>query len=322
MNITLTGNDPEGATLTFTVLTQPAHGTLTGTPPVLVYVPVTNFNGSDSFTFKMNDGQADSMAATISITITPVNDPPSAQAQNLTMAEDTTLALTLTGADAENDPLTFRIAIPPARGSLSGIAPHLTYQPATNFSGPDSFTFQASDGQEWSVAAAVSIVVQAVDDAPVANAQTATTDEDMPVEITLNGGDIEGETLAFTLLTGPAHGTLNMAPGPLSSEKVLYTPATNYSGNDSFTFTANDGQTNSRPATVTLSILPVNDVPVATAAAVVTDENVPVAITLAGTDVDGDELKFQVLSGPEHGTFNSKLETQNSNCSFTPATNY
>src|SRR5207247_1839259 len=74
--ITLTGSDVDGDPITFAVVTAPIHGTLTGTAPNLTYTPVLNYNGADSFTFKVNDGTVDSPTATVSITVTPVNDPP------------------------------------------------------------------------------------------------------------------------------------------------------------------------------------------------------------------------------------------------------
>ena len=88
-------------------MTGPAHGTLTGTVPNLTYNPAANYNGPDSFTFKANDGRVDSAAATVSITVTPVNDVPMAQGQSVTTLEDTPKAIMLTGSDADGDALTF-----------------------------------------------------------------------------------------------------------------------------------------------------------------------------------------------------------------------
>lgn len=76
ISITLAGSDPEGSPLLYSLLSQPAHGTLVGSAPNLVYTPAVNFAGADSFTFKVNDGQADSPTAVVSITVTPVNDAP------------------------------------------------------------------------------------------------------------------------------------------------------------------------------------------------------------------------------------------------------
>jgi VCBS repeat-containing protein len=122
LTFTLTGSDPEGASLIYTLLSQSAHGTLNPQPSTLnqfIYTPKANFNGSDSFTFKVNDGQADSAAATISIAVTPMNDWPVALAQSQSTPEDTPLEITLVGTDVDQDPLTYQIVTPPSKGSLA-----------------------------------------------------------------------------------------------------------------------------------------------------------------------------------------------------------
>jgi len=122
--ITLTGSDPDGDTLTFTVLTSPSHGSLSGTAPDLVYSPEPNYNGPDSFTFNVSDGALESESATVSITVTPVNDPPVPNASagpsveflatNRTFviiaSDDASAAVVLDGSlsfDIDNDPLQF-----------------------------------------------------------------------------------------------------------------------------------------------------------------------------------------------------------------------
>ena len=118
--ITLTGSDPDGNPLTYSVVTQPGHGSLSGTAPHLTYTPAANYNGADSFTFKVNDGTVDSAPATVSITVTPVNDAPVANAQAAATNEDTAKAITLTGSDVDGNPLTYSVVTQPGHGSLSG----------------------------------------------------------------------------------------------------------------------------------------------------------------------------------------------------------
>jgi len=89
VSITLAGSDEDNDTLVYSVVTQPTHGALSGTAPNLVYTPNVNYNGSDSFTFKVNDGTVDSIEATVSLVITPVNDAPVAVDDNISMDEDT-----------------------------------------------------------------------------------------------------------------------------------------------------------------------------------------------------------------------------------------
>jgi VCBS repeat-containing protein len=311
--ITLAGSDLDGDSLSFTVQTQPAHGTLSGTAPNLIYTPAANYNGADSFTFLANDGQTNSTVATVSITVTPVNDAPVADNQSVTTPEDTAKAITLTGSDLDGDSLSFTVQTQPAHGTLSGVAPNLTYTPAANYNGADSFTFLANDGQTNSAVATVSINVTPVNDAPVADNQSVTTAEDTAKSITLTGSDLDGDSLSFTVQTQPTHGTLSG-----TAPNLTYTPAANYNGPDSFTFLANDGQTNSAIATVSITVTPVNDAPVADSQSVTTPEDTAKAITLAGSDLDGDNLSFTVQTQPAHGTLSGVAP----NLIYTPAANY
>src|SRR5207244_1814195 len=142
--------------------------------------------------------------------------------------------------------------------STDGTAPNLTYTPAANYNGPDSFTFKANDGELDSNLATVSITVNAVNDAPVASNQAVGREEDTAKTITLGASDVEGSALTYTIGTGPTHGTLSG-----TAPNLTYTPAANYNGPDGFTFKANDSELDSNIATVSITINAVNDAPVA-----------------------------------------------------------
>ncbi|MBI3879110.1 MAG: tandem-95 repeat protein [Verrucomicrobia bacterium] len=311
--VTLTGFDVEGSPLTFTVVGTPAHGALSGVAPNLSYLPATNYFGPDAFTFRVSDGSLTSTVATVSITVTPVNDAPVADAQAVSTFEDFAKAITLTGSDVEGSNLTYAIVAPPAHGSLSGTPPNVTYLPATNYFGTDSFTFKVNDGQLDSTPATVSLTINAVNDPPVAIAQSITTPEDIATNLTLTGFDVEGSNLTFAVITGPTNGTLTgVAPN------LLYRPNTNFFGTDSFTFRANDGQADSAAATVSLTITPVNDAPVAFTNLVVATENQPRPITLTGADLEGSNLVFSIVSTPTNGT----LSGTPPNVTYLGATNF
>jgi hypothetical protein len=244
--ITLTGSDPDTDPLTFSVVTPPTRGTLTGTAPNVTYHPTSNLNGPDSFTFKVNDGKVDSAAATISITVTPVNDRPVADAKSVMTNEDTAIAITLSGSDVA---------------------------PAANYNGPDSFTYTITDRGDpdncgapsttcsaklTSLPATVSITVKPVNDAPVADPKTVTTVQNTSVAITLSGTDVETAPANFTWAVGtPAHGTLSG-----TAPNLTYKPATNYNGPDSFTYTITDKADGasppltSAPALVSITVTP------------------------------------------------------------------
>jgi len=180
-SITLAGSDLDGDPLTYSVVTGPSHGRLDGTAPNLLYTPETNFNGSDNFTFKVNDGTADSALATVLLTVTAVNDPPVANDVGVTIQEDMLVPITLAGSDIDGDSLTYSVVTNPSHGRLDGTAPNLIYKPEENFNGTDSFTFKVNDGMADSALATVSITVTPVNDPPVAGYNGATAQHDRPV---------------------------------------------------------------------------------------------------------------------------------------------
>ena len=264
-------------------------------------------------TVSVTDGLLTDTAA-ISVAVNNINDAPVATAQTVTTAEDTAKAITLSGTDIELSPLTYAIVTPPEHGILSGTAPNLTYTPATNFSGTDSFTFKCSDGALYSNIATVTITVTGgSNSAPVALAQSVSTPEDTAKAITLVATDANGDPLNYTIVAQPASGTLSG-----TAPNVLYTPAPNYTGTVSFTFKASDGSVESATATVTITISGDNDAPVASAQSVSTAMGVAKPITLTATDADGTPLTFAIVAPPAHGTLTGTAP----NLTYTPATSY
>jgi len=170
VSITLAGSDREGDLLTYSVITKPANGRLTGRAPDLNYLPERDFNGRDSFKFKVSDGKADSSAATVSITITPGNDPPVANDDSATAQEDTPIVMIdvlENDTDPDNDRLVVVKATQGRNGSVTiNTDSTLTYAPNRNFSGDDAFTYTLSDGKDGTDTAAVNVTINAVNDAP------------------------------------------------------------------------------------------------------------------------------------------------------------
>ena len=158
--ISLGAADADGHPLTYALVTAPAHGILGGTAPNLTYFPTAGFHGSDSFTFKANDGRLDSNVALVSITVTAVNHAPVAAGLHGTPSPPRRRSR-FPRCGRHGDPLSYAVIAMPAHGTLSGTLPNLTYQPAAGFSGLDSFTFIAHDGGLPSNTATVSITVTA-----------------------------------------------------------------------------------------------------------------------------------------------------------------
>src|SRR4030095_13988743 len=134
--------EPDSDPVSIIIVSGPTHGTLSEN--YLYYTPELNFTGTDSFSFKYNDGVLDGNIATASITITPVNDPPSASNVSVATAEDTPVVIALPVAAIDGDPLTIAITSTPMHGSLSGSGLSRTYRPAAEYSGGDSFSYRVT----------------------------------------------------------------------------------------------------------------------------------------------------------------------------------
>jgi hypothetical protein len=213
--IILSGSDADGDTLTFTVVSGPTNGVLSGVAPSLIYLPNTNYNGPDAFSFTVSDGSAISVISVVSITVNPVNDAPVPVAQNLTTPEDTSLPIILSGSDVDGDALTFTVVSGPANGVLSGTAPNVIYTPVANFNGSDVFTFVANDGQTNSAPTMVSLIVAAVNDPPrltVPGDQTMAQGAALVFDTNriISGADVDAGTGMLQLSLSVSNGVLNL----------------------------------------------------------------------------------------------------------------
>ena len=324
--ITLTASDLDSPTLTFSIVTGPNHGSLTGTPPNVNYTPFANYNGTDGFTFKATDSDSlDSNIATVSITVNAVNDKPQAQAQSVATDEDVPVVITLRGRDLDSTALTFSIAGGPNSGSLGTIsvpvctqvpnpsgtqgvscAATVTYTPAPNYNGPDSFTFTTNDGALDSAIATVTITANPVNDTPTATAQSVITDDINPLAITLTGSDIETAptNLTFTIVTPPAHGSISG-----TAPNVTYTPLFNYKGPDSFTFTVTDRSDPDNCGAPNASCADVKTSPMATVSITVTDGSAPNTLltTTVPTTLSNDRNPTFGFAGSDNVTSDADI---------------
>ena len=314
--ITLQASDADGDTVTYTVVTPPQLGVLTGKAPNLTYIPKANANGRDQFTFVAKDRTLESEPATVVIQLAPINDAPVASGQQVSVVEDSPTPIVLTASDVDGDSLTYTIVAAPSLGTLSGAAPNLIYTPKRDATGADQFTYRVNDGKVDSGFATVYITIAPVNDAPVAQAQEVAATEDTAVSITLRGNDTEGDALTYKVVSGPKLGVLSgIAPN------LVYTPNANANGTDQFTFRVKDGVLESGEATVNITIAAVNDAPLAGGLAVQTTEDTAVSLVLAASDVDGDVLNYTVVSGPKlgvlSGTAPNLVYTPNANANGT-----
>ena len=321
----------------FTITAGPEHGAL---GPVVgnqvTYTPADHYHGPDGFTYTVTDsgdpagthanpGDLTSNTATVWITVYPVNDVPTAYGQQVHVNKNGSVEISLRGSDVETPESQLRFTLStPTQGSLTLIGPRLyLYQPVANYEGPDSFTYTVTDngdppgshlnpGDRTSPPATISVTVDPFNVRPTAAPQSAATDEDVPKDITLGGADVETplDDLVFTITTPPQHGTL----GPLVGRQVTYTPTGHYNGPDSFKFTVTDsgdpagshsspGDLASLPATVDITVMPVNDPPVALDQAINVNKGGSVEIVLHASDVETPEADLVFTpSDPVNGS--------------------
>jgi pentapeptide MXKDX repeat protein len=269
VQISLMANDPDGDPLSYSVASGPLSGALSGEAPTLTYIPSPNFVGADSFTFRVNDGLADSNVATVTISVNAVNDAPLAVDDTFDVNEGGTLVVAAPGvlandSDVDDTLLTTALVGPPAFGTLVLNADgSFTYVPNASFCGMDSYTYSVSDASGSTDMATVTINVACVNQAPVAVDDAYSMDEGGTLDVTApgvlgNDSDADGDALTAILVAGPLHGalTLNM-DGSFS-----YTPEAGFSGSDSFTYRARDiGNADSNTAAVVITVNQVNRAP-------------------------------------------------------------
>jgi large repetitive protein len=301
--LALAATDADGDALVYTVVSAPSHGTLSELDPetgVVVYTPTQDYAGPDAFAFQAHDGIANSNVATFVLDVVR-NQPPEAHSMTVATDEDVAITFALAGDDPNGDALTFALATPPNKGVLSGFNPvtgAVTFTPTLNLNGADSFTFTVSDGEETSEPATVSVDIDAVNDAPVAFGQARQLTEDLTIELTLAATDVEGEPLMFQVLAAP-RGTLGVINH--DNGTVNYTPPADFVGQDSFTFQVSDGPLTSLAAVVELEVTPVNDRPSVADSSLTVTEDGRVNGLLEGQDVEGEDLTFAIVGGPDDG---------------------
>ena len=261
--VDVSATDVDGDTLTYSVATQAADGWVYNTDDTFTYVPDTDFFGTDAFTYEVDDGNGGTDTATVSVTVTNVNDAPVAPDDGLTTDEDTTGTLAGPATDVDGDDLTYTVRTSPSNGSVSVADGTFTYTPDADFTGSDAFTYEVDDGNGETDTGAVSLTVAAVNDAPTVADDEYTTDEDTTLTVDVAGGvlandtDVEGEGLTASVVSGPSNGTLTL----FTDGSFTYDPDTDFAGADGFTYEARDDTGATTGGTVTVTVAVVADAP-------------------------------------------------------------
>ncbi|RAW01361.1 tandem-95 repeat protein [Pseudochryseolinea flava] len=325
---------------------------------VVSFTPVANFNGIAvvSYTVNDNNGLA-SNQATISITVNEENDAPVAVADATTTNEDTPVTLNVVTNDTDSDgtinasTVDLNTSTPGVQSSNSNAAGSyavnasgvVTFTPTTNYSGSATILYTVNDDDgATSNAVSINITVNAVNDAPSAIADAASTNEGVAVNVSVlaNDSDIDGTIVASTVdlnVTTPGIQTSNTATGGTftvnAAGVVTFTPLSNFNGTASIQYTVQDnGSAESNPATITITVNSINDLPVAVDDAVTTNEDVVVTLNVVSNDTDADGT-INVASVDLNVAL-AGIQTTNSNASgnfsvnasgvvtYTPTANY
>ncbi len=297
--------------------------------------------------FVADDGTYSGNVATTTITVSSINDAPvNTVPATATVAEDTALAMTggnlITVTDVDgnlastqltvgNGTLsvtlsgsasisagasgTNTLTISGSEADINATLASLSYQGSANFNGTDTLTTISTDsaGTPLSDTDATTITVSSINDAPVASNDSYTTAEDTTLTTTLatgvlgNDNDVDFDTL--TVNTTPVANVTNGTLVLNADGSFTYTPNSGWSGVDTFTYQITDGNGGVGQATVTLTVVSVNDPPVLTSvgggatAAISLAENLTGVTTLTATDADGDPLIYSLVGGADAARF-------------------
>jgi VCBS repeat-containing protein len=290
--VTLSASDADGDTLTYSIVAQPSHGALSGTAPNVIYTPTLNYNGPDSFTYRANDGSLDSNTATVTITVSAVNDAPTLNPiGGKTVSEGSLLSFTVSGTDPDpGDTLTY---------SATGVPSWATFTPGTRtFSGTPNYsqsgtytvTFTVTDAGGLSSSDVVTITVTNVNQAPSINPSIGprSINENSLLTFTVSATDPDaGDTLTCTTSALPAGASFDADTWTFS-----WTPSYAQAGSHSVTFTATDLGGLSASESITITVTDVGSSDVDSDGDGIPDniDNCPESANPSQADLDGDSM--------------------------------
>ena len=331
ISILLLADDPDGDELTYSITTQPTHGTVTLTGDIARYTPSANYFGLDHLVFQVDDGHSLTASATVVVSIDPLNDPPGAYEDSVTVLEDSAdnviSVLTNDSCDPDSgETLTVTEVGGASYGTATLTDGVITYTPAPHYFGPDAFYYTLSDGHAYSTSVAlVSVYVTKVNLGPTAVDDSVTVLEDSEnniIDVLVNDSDPEGDALTITAVGTPQHGTATT-----DGDVILYTPSPHFFGIDTFSYTISDG-TATDSATITVTITEITVAADAVVDSVSVQQDTPT--TLDVLDNDWPEataittLTIISITTPAHGTavIAYRHDTTRDQIVYTPAPGY
>jgi hypothetical protein len=304
--VTANDTDLDGDTLTVSSASA-SNGSATPSGGNVLYTPNADFNGQDTITYTVTDGNGGSDSAIVSVTVNNVNDPPVANDDTANVEEDSgnnTIDVTANDTDADDDTLTVTAASA-ANGTATPSGGNVIYAPDENFFGQDTINYTISDGNGGTDSAVVNVTVASVEDPPEAfDDAPPAIDEGGSINGTFNvlDNDDNPETtpMSAVLVTGPANASSFALNG---DGTFVYTHDGGETTSDSFTYQANNGQL-SNTATVSITINPVNDAPAFIGVlppGLSTPEDTTLTIAVSALDIadpDSDPSSFVLTLDP------------------------
>lgn len=245
-------SDVDSETLTYEVLSTASNGSIElNNLGEFTYIPVLNYFGQDQFTFKVTDELGESAEGIVVLNIVAVNDTPTIATANFSTNEDTELTGKLDAVDVEMHNVTFELVADSAvNGSVKvSSTGDFVFNPVANFNGVASFSIKVTDSESAIEEYEVTIIVNAVNDAPIVEDSSANLNEGGNYSFVLPKVDIDGDPLLYVLISNVTNGSLTLA----SNGEYTYIPSNTFSGNDSFVFEVTDGP-NTSQAKVSLSV--------------------------------------------------------------------
>ncbi len=312
-------SDPDGDVLTVVETTHGSHGYVRIESGEVIYSPVANWSGNDTFTYTVSDGEL-LATAVVTVTVNVVNSTPVAVDDNITINEDEVTILDLCGNDEDSDLYDKHVVteITPATfGVVELIGTNVIYTPPVDGSGIAYFSYTMSDGFA-SATANVTVNVAAVNDLPVVVNEAVVTDEDtaLVVNVLDNDSDIESAVLTVSAVTDGTFGTVTT-----DGTTVTYTPNLNAHGNDSFTYSVSDEDGGTVTGSVNVTVNSVLDATFVLDDSVNVGVGIPVEIAVLTNDWHPEGLSFSLTSAtqPNNGTVTivGDVLTYISNAEFT-----
>lgn len=324
--VTVTGaTDVDQDALTYTAQNVQNGSVTGGENGVFTFTPDVNFNGETTFDVVVSDGRGGSATQTVTVDIASVNDAPTSVAsRDLAVAEEALLEYQVIASDVDEDELTYTIdSFDTALGSASisdtGL---LSFTSAQGVTGVVTIVIGISDGEE-TVTQTLNVTVSSDNFAPMFEALgPLTTDEDTAVPFTVSAQDQNQDALTYSVVESTvSNGTVEVLDA--DSGQFRFTPEADYTGEVTFDVRVSDGNGGEDTQTVTVNVTPVNDAPVFDAIApVATDEDVPVVVTMAASDVDSQELTYAFVEGSSANGSVVPVDGQPGQFTFTPDANF